>query len=250
MQEIPIDREVAPEVSDTGLFGGDILEGGFYASLPDQPAGIPLRHIFQASGEADFAGLVARAPAPLSDVYRQFELWLIPHRVSIKRRQGLAEVTSVGIEIDHLHEGSTCNVRGLLPSFQYVVQESVQGCLLANGELRAVPDTALSNGVRDYGGIRFGLERAGSLELNFHAPVPTPHVSAFGCFTSRYEWRFDAVERPLLEPELQTWAFLALPRWRADLRFRARFFFERRAAYFSRRTESDWVELKCDLEQV
>lgn len=247
MQEIPIYREVAPEVGDCGLFGGETREGGFYARLPDQTVGVSLRRIFRENCEGAFAGLVAQAPAPLPDVYQQFELWLIPHCVSIVRRQGLAELTSVGLEIDHLHEGTTCNVRGLLPSFQYVVQDYVRGRLLANGELRTAPEAALPGPGYEYSGIRFGLQRKGSLELQFQAPVPTPQVSAFGCFTSRYEWRFDAANQPLLGRELQTWAFLALPSWRSDVTFRARYFFERRVGCFSRRTESDWVELQCAL---
>jgi hypothetical protein len=248
-KEIPLNHEVAQEVAEAGELGGESEDGGFYASVPDQPIAVSLRRVFRECGEGQFEELTSSSGSPFFHLYRRFELWLVPHGVSIIRRRGIAEITCVGIEVEYRNEDRTCSVRALLPSFQYITRGSIGGSILANGETRLPTDGGLGDLVWEWCGLRFGLKAGGNLELNFQATVATPKVSATGCFSSRCEWRFDADKVPLFGRDIGTWAIVALPKRQEMLSINTRYYFERRVAFFSQRTESGWIPVQCVLEK-
>ena len=123
MAEKPIAHALTPQL-ESMILGGEIDEGGFFAEVGEEPRGFRLRDLFERLGKP--------IPPRLAELNRVYELWLIPHRVNIIRRSGLAEPTSVGIEVRYLKGKKTCSVVSLLPSFQYLVH----GRLGGNIELR------------------------------------------------------------------------------------------------------------------
>src|SRR5687768_6760925 len=98
--EVPIDQVPLQELEL--LHHGPTAEkpDAFYATHGDQPLALRLRRVCEKLG---------RPIAPDFELYEMFEIWLVPHRVSIVRRAGSSEVTRVEMGIEYIHDaGTTC----------------------------------------------------------------------------------------------------------------------------------------------
>ncbi|MEM7305042.1 MAG: hypothetical protein AAF682_00155 [Planctomycetota bacterium] len=251
--EIPFAEELSPELAKPRVLGEeDVDEGGFFASVPDQPIGVPIRSILEACHEDSGPPLSVVSETEFAHLYERFELWLIPHGVSIIRRAGFAEVTSVGVEVEYQNSGQTCSVRSLIPSCEHIVHGRVAGSLGLNGEASVDPESVVGKVVQEHAGLGFGLRAEGRLELSFSASVATPLVSAVGIDSSRCEWRLKVHEQPLFGRDLRFWSVVALPKRQAsllgNLPFRTRFSFSSRIALFPRTRRSGWYDLQCRLD--
>jgi hypothetical protein len=243
MVEIPIDRVLTEELEADVILGGPTIdEGGFHAQAADQPIGLRIRSIFER--------LCAAVPPQMESLNKMFELWVVPHRVSIIRRSGHAEPSSVGIEVEYQNEGRTCSIISLLPSAEFLehARLTVSGGLSASGELvplPALPSALLSE--IGLGSLKFGASSEVGMKYCFTASVATPRISAVGIGSSRCEWRFDRADRPLFGRDIETWAVVALPKRQKSLAYRLRFYLVTRMFIVPTRRESDWLELRCDL---
>jgi hypothetical protein len=205
MSEIPIGHDLTEELGLPGELGGAAVEeGGFYAESHDQPIGIRLRDIFTGVNDALDAAVINASPK-LSELYRRFELWIIPHGVSILRRSGSAEPISVGIEVRYKNENRTCSVRSLIPSPKFVEHGRIHGSISLSGELDSpVSSGTASSIVKNVLGIGFGFHASGGASLCFDAAVVTPYLSAVGVNSSRCEWLFDKHTDALFGRDIRT----------------------------------------------
>jgi hypothetical protein len=194
---------------------------------------------------------------PAVDLYRRFEIWMVPFRIGVFRERGLAEVVSLGLECTFPGEGTLCVIE-LLPGPAFVRHGSVSaqvactGTFAASGALSPLdgaPAPAGAPGVQ-LGGIQFSAQTraTGGVEASFSFDVATPYVHAIGIGAGQIQWRFDRHRAPLFGGDVEMWAVVALPKKQKELRFRARMFMTARTAFFPTRQETDWQEMTCPLE--
>jgi len=248
INEIPLSVSVAPELEAVTDLGGTAEEAGFVVRV----AGSPICHQVPDI----FGGLGIPIPSDFR-LYERFRLWLVPHRVALLRRRGLAEPVSVGIEVEYMSERGTCSVVSLIPAPQFVhhgdlsFNGSITGSMAVTGEatpwqnsdaeLRADPESGV------IAGLGFNAKGRGGISLAFSASVVTPFISAVGLGSNRAEWRFDRHDEALFGRDIETWAIIALPKRKRELRYRVRYNITTRTLFFPTRTESKWSDIDCSL---
>jgi hypothetical protein len=83
----PLHRELEQRLAEQDL-GSPVEAKGLVGRIADRPVAFRLRDVLSAT-EIEIPKQV--------DLYRQFELWMIPGRISVFRERGLAEVVSLGL---------------------------------------------------------------------------------------------------------------------------------------------------------
>jgi hypothetical protein len=248
MAELLIDQALSPELDRDVHFGpaeghGVVDADGFSVRIADQPVAIPLRTLYLRAGLPFDSPLLSR-----------FDVWLIPHRLSVIRRSGLAEPTAIGLEVEYNGDGATCSVLALLPSAEFTTYGGIAGNFNLRGQFSPsgeaepldVPSQAKLSDVM-VGPFRVGADAGVKLNFEFAASVATPRVSAVGIGSSRCEWRFDRYKEPLFGKDVETWAAIILPKRKRSLSHRIRFYMLSRTFVISTRRESNWLQLTCDL---
>jgi|SRR5215472_8837304 len=244
--EIPIDLPVSEQLEGIPDLGGEVEGGGFFARVADQPIADSLGAVLRRTGTSD-----SRA----DELFKRFELWCIPHRVSITRRSGFAEPVSVGLEIAYLNDSRTCSIVSLFPAFQYVVHGRLSGSASFGGKLSPTGEIlgtdrepAVGAGQElSVSGLKLFAATSGEITLHLESTVSTPIVSAVGVGSSVCEWRFEKQREPLFGQDIETWAVVALPKRQRELRYRARFYFTERTFFFQTRRQSEWIDVACAL---
>jgi hypothetical protein len=248
----PLHRELEQRLSEQD-FGTPLEAKGLVGRIADRPVAFRLRDVLTTTG--------IEIPKEI-DLYRQFELWLIPERISVFRERGLAEVVSLGMECEFESDGSTLCVVEVLPTPAFVKHGAVEGdftCrggISASGNLSPIPDLDSGRAGKTEGpgkswekaGLRFETHARGGVQLSFSFAVATPYVHAVGVGSTRAQWRFDQHRDPLFGRDMQMWTLMALPKQQRELNYRARLFITVRTAFFPTRRESDWQVIKCVLE--
>lgn len=248
-KEVAINLPLAEQLETVPDLGAEIEDGGFYARSADSPIAYSVRALFKKLGKEVPDGVA---------LYNRFELWLVPHRVSIIRRSGLAEPTAVGIEVSYENDGRTCSIVSLFPSFQFIehgrVSVHFKADMSATGEI--TPGAAASPDLSDNSdnagfvakcGASLNASTGAGLSLRLASSVVTPTVSSVGVGSSQCEWRLDKQGEPLFGKDIETWAVVALPKRQDKLSYRLRFYFIARTAFFPTRRQSEWVEIECAL---
>ena len=250
MFEIAINRIATPELEDVVVYGEsdsaniDLDPEAWYASIGDMPIGFPVRLVFEELG-VEFK----------SKLYEGYELWFVPHRVSLLRRKGQAEVTSFGMEVEYLNGKKTCSVVSLIPAPEFTVYGNVgfgfQGEIDAQGIAKVLAGQAGStlDLPLDKSTLQFGKGTGGSVKFNYSATVSTPRISAVGLGASHCAWEFKKDKDPLFGKTMETWSILALPRFQKELNYRLRFHVTLRTLLIPTWRESDWKEIKCVLNR-
>lgn len=249
MLELPLSSALSPELESDVVFGpettgpGAIVDSGFCAVVGDRPLGFRLRNVFEKAS-ADTRSVL----------FDSYEVWLIPHRVGIVRRSGMAEPVAIGIEVEYCNNGATCCVVGLLPVAEHVVHGAIGMNAAFRGEISPVGMVSPSSSSGEHenmnlelGPLRFGGTVGANVRFSMSATVSTPRISAVGIGASRCEWRFERAEKPLFGSDLETWATVVLPKQQKQLKYRIRFYMETRTFFFTTRRESDWADLVCEL---
>jgi hypothetical protein len=223
-------------------FGTAIDAGGFSATIADTPVGLSLAEVF-----ANVSGALPEA----ADLYKRFAVWLVPVRVGIVRRSGLAEVTSVGIECEFLNGKKTCCVVALMPTPQYVAWGKVGGNLKFAASLSVTGDLGTPNGgttdVPALPSLSLVQQAGVGVMAQFSVNVLTPYISAVGIGSQHVEWRFDRHEQALFGRDIEAWAVVVLPKNQKNLEMRVRTYMTTRTAFFPTRRQSDWQQFTCRL---
>jgi hypothetical protein len=249
MAIIPINTDLTEELGVAGELGGDPLEGtGLVADIPDQPIAQPLRRIFATLKPAVLAE-IDRDGSSINLLYKRFELWLVPHGVSIIRRSGTIEPVSVGIEVEYKNENRTCSVRSLIPAPRFVKHGHVHGSLAVSGEVDATDGSEAGSFLHKVLGLAFGLRGEAGLSVQFDATVVTPYLSAVGVNSSRCEWLFEKYQEALFGRDIQCWTILALPKRQTEINFNVRYSITARSFIISRRYASPWETRTCILDR-
>lgn len=249
----PLHRELEQRLAEQDL-GTPVEAKGLVGRIADRPIAFRLRDVLTA--------MQIEIPKQV-DLYRQFELWMIPGRISVFRERGLAEVVSLGLECEFPSDGSTLCVVELLPGPAFITHGALEGdfacrgSISASGALSPLPDkdpglsTADSNEkprIWQKQGLSFESRARGGVQLSFNFNVATPYVHAVGTGSGRSQWRFDRYREVLFGRDMQMWTLLALPKQQRELNYRARMFITVRTAFFPTRRESSWQEIRCVLE--
>src|SRR5664280_2194783 len=175
-QDIELDRTLSYELN-SGHLGGEVEGPGFVARVADGPIATSLPETLTAAGKA--------IPKTLS-LYERFGVWIVPHRLAIIRRKGLAEPVAVGVQIQYVVDG-TCSILGLFPSFEYRVVGEIGGNfhaeLGASGEIGAAlsPDVAgvdSSSVGANLGSLKVGIRTGATIGLDLSCSVSTSIISA------------------------------------------------------------------------
>jgi hypothetical protein len=253
LEFFPIYRELEQRLTEQD-FGTPVEAKGLVGRIADRPIAFRLRDVLAAMG--------VEIPKEV-DLYQQFELWLVPGRISVFRERGLAEVVSLGLECEFRSDGGTLCVVEVLPGPAFIRHGSVEGdftcrgSVSASGDLRPLPDTDPGHPtagaeeplrIWEKQGLRFETRARGGVQMSFSFVVTTPYVHAVGTGSGRSQWRFDMHREPLFGRDMQMWTVLALPKEQRELIYRARMFITVRTAFFPTRRESDWQEVRCVLE--
>jgi hypothetical protein len=248
----PVHRELEQRLAEQD-FGTPVEAKGLVGRIADRPVAFRLRDVLTA--------MEVEIPKQV-DLYRQFELWLIPERISVFREHGLAEVVSLGLECEFESAGSTLCVVEVLPGPAFIRHGALEGdftCrggISASGDLRPLPDQDPAQPVDnatptkswEKAGLRFEARAHGGAQLSFSFVVATPYVHAVGTGSNRAQWRFDQHRDPLFGRDMHMWTLMALPKQQRELNYRARMFLTVRTAFFPTRRESDWQVIQCVLE--
>ncbi|MGA2138611.1 MAG: hypothetical protein ABSH14_07090 [Verrucomicrobiia bacterium] len=241
---IPIDQALTAELETDPVLGGKLEDEKFVAKPAEQPIALKLRDICET---------LKRPVPPEVTLYEMFEVWLVPHRVSIIRRRGKAEATSIGIQIEYIHKDTTCSVISLIPSPQFVHHGTVgfqglfQGKVSAAGNASPTPEDLQFNTEKALGKLSIGVMASGEVGFRFKAEVVTPFIAAVGIGDSSCEWRFDKHEDALFGKDIETWTMLALPKTQTKLSYRLRYYICTRTLFVPTRRQSEWVEIACAL---
>jgi hypothetical protein len=244
MLEFPIDRILNEALESEAVLGGEEERDEFVVRCAKEPIGLRLRHIFEQLGKplpADYA------------LYKAFDVWLIPHRVSILRRRGLAEPVSVGISVEYVHGEKTCSIVSLIPEQQFIrrgqiaTEIGIKGRLSISGEAQPSEDTANLDPHIPAGTLQFGLTAGGEVGFQLSASVCSPIVAAVGKGNSRCEWVFHKQDVPLHDRDLETWSVVVLPKRQTDLVYRLKLYYTTRTLFFPTRRESDLQKIRCQL---
>lgn len=217
--------------------------------IGDQPIGFLLKDVCETLG----------VPIPPEvDLYDRFNLWLVPHHVSVSKDGGITEPVSVGIEVEYrnddpavdLNRRMTCCVVNMLPAAEFIrlgfLKGNLSGSFSPSGafnastkDLQLDPYLPLTANLK--AGITSGLEFG--VGVNFSVTVPL--ISAVGVGDSRAEWVFNEESTNLYGKDIETWTVLAVPKEMSEIKHRVRLYLILRTAFFSTRHYSDWQTLTC-----
>jgi hypothetical protein len=244
LHELPINRELTPELGTMGQLGDDAEQYGFVALAGGSPIALQVRPLV-----AGARYLLADHPdSELTELYKRFNLWLIPHSVSIIRRRGQYEPVYVGIEVQYETAGGTCSVRSLIPSAEFITHGQFRAHLGLHGELSPAIDEAIGTVVKQaIPGLQVRVDSGFKFQARVQANVITPHIAAVGLESDRCEWRFDRHDQPLFGKDLRTYTVVALSKWHTLLNYKIRYYIGVRKFILTRRIESDWVNVSCVL---
>jgi hypothetical protein len=240
----PADKAEPSEKQETGQF---------VIRLAEQPVAAPLDRVFASMG---------KAIPPEVDIYQRFKIWLVPHRLSILRRRGSAEITAIGLECEYTKASEIIGVIGLIPSAQFVTHGSIGGNFTCSGAFtfggEPKPVTEKQPGtensltpdipVVETGSLKFGLAADAHVAASFNVTVATPYISAVGIGGRHVEWLFNRHNEPLFGRDIETWSVLLLPKRQRQLEYKARYYATVRTFFFPTRYESDWATVACDLQ--
>jgi hypothetical protein len=234
--DIDIDVPFSAELEDADLGS----ESHFRARIAEQPLAIPVLDLFRARNVSI---------PPEYKLFDGFELYLVPHRVSILKDSILHEVTEVGLRVTYDVGEMTCAIVSLIPEFQFVelATASFAASLSVNGELAPA-----KIGTQEYLPVQGGsLEVSGtaatSAALNLRGSLTTPLISAVGKGSRTAEWVLKYNGKPLYGRDIETWAIVVMPAGLDSLEYDIQLHFCHRVIFVPTRWDSQVQRLKCKI---
>jgi hypothetical protein len=241
---VSVDQLTSPHIESIMVLSPDGAESEpdwFEARIAGGTRCISLKRVFDILG---------RSTAGVEPLYSHYDVWLIPHRVSVMLRTRFADLTSVGIEVDYRTEHGSSSILSLLPSSQYVQRESLTlGAMIsANGSTRPATDSVAGEGAGFvFDGLGFSSGSNNEIRIQFKNPLPTAGINAVGIGSSHCEWRFDKNGHPLFGRDIETLSVVALPRGREELDHRIKVYVMAKRFLWPIRLESNWTEFQAQL---
>ncbi|RYD84558.1 MAG: hypothetical protein EOP84_05165 [Verrucomicrobiaceae bacterium] len=238
MKRIFLDKELNLELDGEVTYGSSseyAYEGSnFYVDIADAP--IPV-HLTSLIAKHDLG--------TLPDVYFDHDLWLVPHRVAIHRRQGLWEVTEVGMEVNFKTGGRTLSIVSLFPGPKTLTIGSA-GINLET-DINAKVDWKHSLDDPMLSSLKLGVAAGGRLAMAANATISIPSVAASGEGSTRCAWQFLKDQEPLFGKTVECWSLVAVNRMETRLSWSTKVYVTFRAVFFPRRVETKPVGSSCRL---
>jgi hypothetical protein len=218
---------------------------GLRARVHEAPVAYSLKALFDSLGKQ-----------VKSELYSSFDVWIVPHRISVIRHSGLAEVTAVGCQIRYEASRKTLSIVSLLPASQFISLgrlgakiELKMGCDLAETGAALEQTTVMNEGGQSIklGPLAVGLAAHSEIGLNLQAEVLTPYIAAVGVGSTSCDFRFDRHKEQLFNRDIETWALVALPKRSKEIEYSIKYYFDSRVVFVPTRRESEWVRVTCRL---
>jgi hypothetical protein len=187
-------------------------------------------------------------------IYKRFDLWLVPHRFSIRRLDGSSKVIKAGCEIEYIDTDQTFSILGLLPSPEYVerlsanlnVEAFAKALLSENGALEValpLPDELGLKPVSGSASLSSSVSLQGGFKLALSLKLMTPFVAAIGVGSRQCMFEFSVHDLPLMDRDIETWALVALPKGESEIAYRMRCFYSSRRFAVPRHWRTAWSEI-------
>ena len=234
-------RVFGPSKKD--LSDGELNHAGLRARVHEAPVAHSLKALCESLGRE-----------VKSDLYSSFDVWIVPHRISVIRHSGLSEVTAIGCQVRYERNGRTLSIVSLLPASQFVTLGKVGGeiaikmaCdLTETGEAlnKSNSDEQIDKSLK-LGPLSVGVSANAEIGLNLATDVLTPHIAAVGVGSTSCDFRFDRHKEQLFNRDIETWALVALPKRTREIQYAIKYYFVSRLAFFPTRCESEWVQITC-----
>jgi hypothetical protein len=246
----PLDAPVADNLESTPHFGGE------------EPRPAEDQHQFRARIHESpialsFRDLLTRQKLALTEkLYARFDLWLVPHRFSVLRIAGSANVTNVGCDVEYLPQGQTLSIISLIPAPEFVDRASLSLGAEAklNVHLSETGILELASSLID-GGVPLPLpestqssasiKTSGDFKLNLRMNIVTQLIAAVGAGSTTCTFQFTKDREPLYNKDIETWAVIALPKFAEDIVYKIRCSFISRRLFVPRLWQTPWSELRA-----
>lgn len=223
--------EVAPPTSE------------FRAQIHDRPVAVSVRDIMTA----------ANVP-PAAKLYKRFDLWLVPHRFSIRHVDGSSKIIKAGCEVEYIDVDQTFSILGLLPAPEFVdrlsahlnVEASAKALLSESGALELALPLPGDLGLKPVSGsasLSSSVSLDGGFKLGLSLKLMTPFVAAIGVGSRQCMFEFSAHDVPLSDRDIETWALVALPKGEPEIAYRMRCFYSSRRFIVPRHWRTAWSEV-------
>lgn len=239
--EIEGDAYLGPSVPQVEL--GTAPSPGFRAQIHDRPISLSIRDMMSAANVSAAA-----------KIFKRFDLWLVPHRFSIRRVVGSSKIIKAGCEVEYIDTDQTFSILGLLPAPEYVerlsanlnVEASAKAILSESGALEvALPlpaDLALKP-VSGSASLSSSVELQGGFKLALSLKLMTPFIAAIGVGSRQCMFEFSVHDLPLADRDIETWALVALPKGESEIAYRMRCFYSSRWFAVPRHWRTAWTEV-------
>jgi hypothetical protein len=228
-----------PELEVESMDFGSESGPRFEVDIADRPIGLPLRGLFRAhelSVPAEYA------------LYKRFALWVIPHRISVRRMRGIYDLVSLTISARFDAGGGTCSVVSLFPEarFKSIGALKAEASISLSGSMTP-PTQALKN-LHDVGGsLSVGMSGGVEASLAFQAAIATPIISAGGKGSSACYWTFEKDDLPLFGRDIEAWSVLVLPKRATSVEIRMTVTTTERLAFVPVSRSTDEQTISCEL---
>jgi hypothetical protein len=230
----------------------DASAGNFAAQIHDAPIPISLKSILDKA-----------AKAPDNDLYQRYDLWLVPHRFSIFKKDGSGQVSSIGCEVEYLDsEGGARSIVSIFPNAEFVTSKplAVEASSKAFGLLDQLGVSALvgmpaadlfqGSAKIDLPGCDLDLRLGKDSTLSISLEVATPVVLATGVGSKKCMFQFNQAKGPLEGRDHETWAIVAAHKRTRALTYRMRLFYTIRTYFIPRRWETEWVSISGECTKI
>jgi hypothetical protein len=193
-------------------------------------------------------------------LYNSYNVWIVPHRVSVFSRQGNPDIRSIGIEIEYITKGETCSIISLIPSFQYIEQGSIKASIGANATFRADMELpGLLSSIEEEEGNEVEAENKNGLTLGLYtdlrakirlsAIAVSPIIAAVGIGASKCEWKIDKHNEPLFGRDIETWSIIVIPKNKKTISYKMRVSVTEKTWYLlDTRRQTNFETINCLVE--
>jgi hypothetical protein len=227
-----------PELEVERMEYGGVDGPRFSVDIADQPIALSVRELYSARGltvPADYA------------LFTKFALWLVPHRVSVRRLRGLFELVSLAIDVQYDADGGTCSVVSLFPEARFRTHGSfsAQASVSLAGNMAPLQVALAPEPTGD--SLSIGVSGGAQASLSFRAHIATPLISTGGVGSSRCYWNFERDERPLFGCDVETWSIVLLAKRKRTLQLRMKVTTTERLVWVPVSRSTDEVVVNCKV---
>lgn len=248
---LPVSVSTAELLEGSPHFGNDSAEtqdnasdGTFLAKIHDAPVALGLRDVFKGKSAETAAAL-----------YDRFDLWVVPHRFSLFRKEGRSAIVKIGCEVQYLSKNTTLSVVSMFPTVEFIrvlnggLQADLRVGLSLDAFGRAEPIDLPKNGASF---VAFGTSAkisassqiSGVFKLQLSIGLATPFIAAMGVGSTGCTFEFSRYRDELFNRDIETWAVIALPKYVNETKYKMRCWYTARRFFAAQNWQTEWITLR------